>query len=98
MDPISQLGWRNRHRGLEGPAAQLMRDVMEAADVVHSDAMSERVASSNNDEHSPFSADPPILGQCLNMLMAAGAQRRAKKSIKKVCAVLNAPKCTEMFL
>lgn len=35
---------------------------MEAADVVHSDAMSERVASRNNDEYSPFNADPPILG------------------------------------
>lgn len=50
MDPISQLGWRNRRGGVEGPAEQLMRDVMEAADVVHSDAMSERVASRNNDD------------------------------------------------
>ena len=41
MDPISQLGWRNRGNGVVGPAAQLVRDVFAAADVVHSDAMSE---------------------------------------------------------
>ena len=45
MDPISQWGWRNRRGGAEGPAEQIMRDVYEAADVVHSDAMSEMVGS-----------------------------------------------------
>ena len=49
MDPISQLGWRNRRRVIEGPSEQLLRDVFEAADVVHSDAMSEMVGSRNDD-------------------------------------------------
>ena len=62
MDPISQLGWRNRRGGAEGPAEQLMRDVMEAADAVHSDAMSERVASTNHNEEFPLNADETIPG------------------------------------
>lgn len=45
MDPISQLGWRNRRAGNVGPAAHLVRDIFAAADVVHSDAMSEMVGS-----------------------------------------------------
>lgn len=49
MDPIFQLGWRNRRGGVEGPVDQLMRDIYEAADVVHSDAMSEMVGSRHND-------------------------------------------------
>lgn len=49
MDPISQLGWRNRRGAIEGPGEQLLRDVFEAADVVHSDAMSEMVGSRNDD-------------------------------------------------
>ena len=45
MDQISQLGWRNRRVGVDGPAEQLLRDVFEAADALHSDAMSEMVGS-----------------------------------------------------
>lgn len=45
MDPIRQLGWRNRRGTGEGPADQLMRDVFQAADQVHSDAMSRMGAS-----------------------------------------------------
>lgn len=47
MDPLSQLGWRNRRAGVEGPAEQLMRDVFEAVDAVHSDAMLEMGGSSD---------------------------------------------------
>jgi hypothetical protein len=57
MDPISQLGWRNRRGGVEGPAEQLMRDVMEVADVVHSDAMCERAASRNTEEEAQSNAE-----------------------------------------
>lgn len=50
MDPISQLGWRNRRSGVEGAAEQLLRDVFGAADALHSDAMSEMGVSRHNDE------------------------------------------------
>ena len=40
MDPRSQLGWGNTHVEVEGPAAQLVRDVFVAADAMHDDAMS----------------------------------------------------------
>ena len=53
MDPISQLGWRNRRGANEGPAEQLLRDVFEAADVVHSNAMSE-VGGSRHSTGSDF--------------------------------------------
>lgn len=62
MDPISQLGWRNRRVRDEGPADQMMRDVMEAADLVHSDAMSERVASRNIDEELHVNAEALFAG------------------------------------
>lgn len=45
MDPISQLGWRNRRSENVGPAAHLVRDIFAAADVVHLDAMSEMAGS-----------------------------------------------------
>lgn len=41
MDPISQLGWGNRHVEVDGAASQLVRDVFVAADRVHKNAMSE---------------------------------------------------------
>lgn len=56
MDPISQLGWRNRRGSPEGPAEQLVRDVLESADVVHSNSMAEMVASRNNDNNRAMSA------------------------------------------
>lgn len=62
MDPISQLGWRNRRGVAEGPAEQLMRDVLEAADGVHSEAMSEMVASRNIEDDWPMNADD-IVGE-----------------------------------
>jgi hypothetical protein len=43
MDPASQLGWRNRRGADEGPSEQLVRDVFQIADELHSDAMSEMV-------------------------------------------------------
>ena len=55
MDPLSQLGWRNRRAVVEGPAEQLVRDILEAADAVHSDAMAEMVASTNGER--PPNAD-----------------------------------------
>ena len=57
MDPLSQLGWRNRRAVVEGPAEQLVRDILEAADAVHADAMSEMVASNNGDEERLPNAD-----------------------------------------
>ena len=57
MDPISQLGWRNRRGDPPGPAEQLLRDVFEAADDVHLAAMSEMVGSRHrNGSASPLSA------------------------------------------
>jgi hypothetical protein len=51
MDPLRQLGWRNRRAGVEGPAEQLLRDVFDVADAVQSDAMSDSVGSRlDNDE------------------------------------------------
>jgi hypothetical protein len=49
MDPVSQLGWRNRRGAGEGPAEQLMRDVFAAADEVHSNAMTEMVGGRDTD-------------------------------------------------
>lgn len=40
MDPISQLGWGHKQVEVEGPAAQLVRDVFVAADAMHDVAMS----------------------------------------------------------
>jgi hypothetical protein len=62
MDAISQLGWRNRRAGVEGPAEQLMRDVLEVGDVVHLDAMAEMVASRNIDENCSLNAEVNIGG------------------------------------
>lgn len=45
MDRIAQLGWRNRRIGGDGPAEHLLRDVFQAADAVHADAMSEMEGS-----------------------------------------------------
>lgn len=41
MDPIAQLGWRNQRGQVEGPAAQLVRDVFVVANLMHKDAMSQ---------------------------------------------------------
>ena len=62
MDAVSQLGWRNRRVGVEGPAEQLMRDILEAADVVHSDAMSEMAASRSHNGEWPGDADVALVG------------------------------------
>ena len=54
MDPLLQLGWRNRRVGVEGPAEQLLRDVFDAADALHSDAMSDSVGSRRiHDDEGP---------------------------------------------
>lgn len=62
MDPIAQLGWRNRRGVGEGPADRLMRDVFDAADVVHEDAMSEMVASRAIEEGCSANAGANIVG------------------------------------
>lgn len=62
MDPASQLGWRHRRCAVEGPAEELMRDIMQTADVVHSAAMSDMVGSTNNDNGSPLAADESTAG------------------------------------
>ena len=49
MEPLSQMGWRNRRRAVEGPGEQLMRDIFEAANEVHSAAMSDMVGSRDDD-------------------------------------------------
>lgn len=73
MDPISQLGWRNRRLGVEGPASQLMRDVFDAADAIHSDAMSEMVASRDTDDDgSPVNA--PQMGEASVSPIGNGSQ------------------------
>lgn len=79
MDPISQLGWRNRRGGGEGPAEQLMRDVLEAADVVHYDAMSEMVASTNNNDEGPVNVDGIVGGQ---MASDAGGSSSSTASVE----------------
>jgi hypothetical protein len=53
MDPASQQGWRNRRGPAEGPAEELMRDIMEAADVVHSNSMGDMAASRTDVAGSP---------------------------------------------
>lgn len=62
MDPISQLGWRSRRVGVEGPAELMMRDILGAADVVHSDAMSEMSGSRTNNEEWHGEGDEDIVG------------------------------------
>ena len=41
LDPIAQLGWRNRSGGVNAVGADLLRDVFAAADEMHENAMSE---------------------------------------------------------
>lgn len=48
MDPISQLGWGRRRGLVSGPGAELVADVFEAADMVHSEAMSQIGANSHS--------------------------------------------------
>jgi hypothetical protein len=58
MDAASQLGWRSRRGVVEGPAEELMRDIMETADVVHSNSMSNMAGSRNsNNESIPVADD-----------------------------------------
>ena len=66
MDPASQLGWRNRRGPIEGPGERLMRDIFEAADAVHSAAMSHMDGSRSglNDE-SHVGVDATPLGSVL---------------------------------
>lgn len=47
MDLIAQLGWGNQRGEVEGPAAQLVRDVFVAANLLHKDAMSQIGGNSN---------------------------------------------------
>jgi hypothetical protein len=55
MDPVHQLGWRNRRARVEEPAEQLLRDVFDAADALHSEAMSDSVGSRrHNDQEGPL--------------------------------------------
>ena len=61
MDPASQLGWRNRRGPVEGPGERLMRDIFEAADAVHSAAMSHmdgRRSDDNDESHVGVDATP----------------------------------------
>lgn len=60
MDPASQLGWRNRRGPAEGPAEELMREIMEAADVVHSNSMADMAASRTGVAGSPPFAEAGI--------------------------------------
>jgi hypothetical protein len=54
MDPLLQLGWRNRRVGVGGHAEQLLRDAFDVADAVHEEAMSDSVGSRrNNDQEGP---------------------------------------------
>lgn len=62
MDPISQLGWRSRRGVVEGPAQQLMRDVLEAADGLQHDAMAEMGASRNNADDLNLNAGASVAG------------------------------------
>lgn len=57
MDAASQLGWRSRRCVVEGPAEELMRDIMETADVVHSNSMSGMAGSRHNNNESIHVAD-----------------------------------------
>ena len=57
MDAAAQLGWRNRRCVVDGPAEELMRDIMETADVVHANSMSSMVGSRNNNNESIPVAD-----------------------------------------
>ena len=79
MDPISQLGWRNRRGSIEGPAEQLMRDVLQAADVVHSDAMSEMGESGTNNDEWPEQAEDSNAG---SLPHGMGASRSPTVSIE----------------
>lgn len=65
MDPASQLGWRNRRAAVEGPAEELVRDILEAADAVHTDSMSDMAASTENDNGSPVTAEESLAGSVL---------------------------------
>lgn len=65
MDPASQLGWRNRRAAFEGPAEELVRDILEATDAVYTDSMSDMAGSRENDNESPVSADESLAGSVL---------------------------------
>jgi len=57
MDPISQLGWGHNQVEVEGPAAQLVRDVFVAADAMHDVAMSHMGGNSSIGDECGGSAD-----------------------------------------
>ena len=50
MDPLSLHRWEHMRGEEGGGAAQMVRDVFLAADVVHEDAMSQMDAASQNEE------------------------------------------------
>ena len=79
MDPVAQLGWRNRRAGVEGPARQLMRDILEAADAVHSEAMSELLGSRSSSDEEPGEDDAAVVE---SPRPAAPSNRRPSASVE----------------
>ena len=65
MDPASQLGWRNQRAAVEGPEEELVRDILEATDAIHTDSMSDMAGSTENTNESPVSADESLAGSVL---------------------------------
>lgn len=57
MDPIAQLGWGNQRGEVEGPAAQLVRDVFVVADLMHKDVMSQMGGNISSGDECEVSFD-----------------------------------------
>lgn len=80
MDPISQLGWRNRRGFREGPGDQLLRDVFEVSDAVHSAAMSTMAGGGNDDDDErPVGVDATGMG---SMPRPAHGRRSPETSVE----------------
>ena len=62
MDPVSQMGFRNRRSSVRGPGEHLMRDIMEAADALHSDAMSEMDETIQHIDEGVANANLDVVG------------------------------------
>ena len=65
MDPIAQLGWGNRRGEVEGPTAQLVRNVFIAADLMHEDAMSQMGGNNNSGDECEVNFDVAAEESCL---------------------------------
>ena len=72
LDPMSKIGWGNRGIVVNGGGAQLVRDVLLAADVMHEEAMSAMDGNEEDDEdiecngdYDPAPCEPPLLEGCL---------------------------------